>query len=176
MNNTEEALKYPIGKFAPKESYTPEEIKANIAHIESLPSKLEAAVRNFSEAQFDTPYRDGGWTARQVIHHLADAHMNALVRFKWTLTEDAPMIKAYNQAGWAQTPEVKLDPAISLALLKPLHAKWVLLLRALTPEDLTRYFVHPDTKAHISLARLIAMYAWHGEHHLGHINIIANRS
>lgn len=176
MSNNEEALKYPIGKFAPKESYTPEEIKANITRIESLPAKLEAAIRNFSGAQFDTPYRNGGWTARQVIHHLADSHMNAYVRFKWTLTEDAPTIKTYNQTGWAETPEVKLDPAISINLLKPLHVKWVLLLRTLTTEDLNRYFVHPDTKANVPLSRLIAMYAWHGEHHLAHIAIVANRS
>jgi len=176
MSSTEEALKYPIGKFAPKESYTPEETKTNISRIENLPAKLEAAVRNFSEAQLDTPYREGGWTVRQVIHHLADAHLNAFVRFKWTLTEDSPTIKIYNQAGWAQTPEVKLDPVISINLLKPLHAKWVLLLRGLTPEDLNRYFVHPDTKANISLARLIALYAWHSEHHLGHIGIVANHS
>lgn len=176
MSNTDEALKYPIGKFAPKESYTQEEINANIARIESLPSKLEAAIRNFSDAQFDTPYREGGWTARQVIHHLADSHMNALVRFKWTLTENSPVIKTYNQTGWAETPEVKLDPFISINLLKPLHAKWVLLLRALGPEDLIRHFVHPDTKANVPLSRLVAMYAWHGEHHLSHINIVGNRS
>jgi len=176
MSSTDEILKYPIGKLDPKESYTSEEIKINIERIESLPAKLEAAIRNFSAAQFDTPYREGGWTVRQVVHHLADSHMNAFIRFKWTLTEDSPTIKAYNQAGWAETPEVKLDPIISVNLLKPLHAKWVLLLRALTPDDLSRYFVHPDTKSNISLARLIATYAWHGEHHLGHIGIVAKRS
>jgi len=173
MNN-DEALRYPIGKFSPQDSYSKEEISTNIRRIESLPAKVDAAIKNFSEAQLNTPYRDGGWTIRQVVHHMADSHMNAYIRFKWTLTENTPTIKAYDEKAWALTPEVKLDPAISLNFLKALHVKWVSLLKELKMEDLSKEFIHPETHKHILLSRLIALYAWHGEHHLGHINIVAN--
>lgn len=167
-----EQLQYPVGKFTPKESYSPEEIQAFIISIESVPSKIEAVFQNFSSAQLETPYRPGGWTARQVLHHIPDSHMNAYIRFKWTLTEETPTIKAYNEKAWAETYEIKEDPALSVALLKALHAKWGTLLRALKPEDLKKSFVHPESGKHITLERLIAMYAWHGEHHLGHLKLI----
>ena len=169
---SDEKLQYPVGKFSPKESYTPEEINALIASIEAIPAKIEATFKKFSPQQLDTPYRPGGWTARQVLHHVPDSHMNAYIRFKWTLTENTPTIKAYNEKDWANTYETKQDPALSVALLKALHAKWVTLLRSLTPEDLQKSFVHPETGKNVRLDRLIAMYAWHGEHHLGHLKII----
>lgn len=174
MSN-DDTLRYPVGKFSPQDSYSPEEVKANIRRIESLPAKVEAAIRNFSEAQLDTPYRVGGWTVRQVIHHLADSHMNAYIRIKWTLTENTPTIKAYDEKAWAQTPEVKLDPSISINLLKSLHIKWASLLTELKSDDLSKEFIHPETKKHNFISRIIAMYAWHGEHHLGHINLVAGR-
>jgi hypothetical protein len=173
MSSTDEHLRYPVGKFAPKDSYTLQEVQENINRIETLPAKVEALIRNFSTAQYDTPYREGGWTARQVIHHMADSHMNAYIRFKWTLTENTPIIKAYDEKLWAETPETKLDPQISLNFLKALHSKLVALLKLIKPEDLKRSFIHPDTKKNVPLDRLIATYAWHGEHHLGHLEIIS---
>lgn len=175
MNNNEDQLRYPIGKFSPKDSYSAEEIRENIKRIESLPSKVEALIKNFSASQLDTPYRDGGWTARQVLHHLSDSHMNAYIRFKWTLTENTPIIKAYEEKLWAETPETKLDPVISLNLLKALHIKWAAMLKLVNAEDLKKEFIHPETKKHVPLDRLIALYAWHGDHHLGHLEIVGRK-
>jgi hypothetical protein len=138
-----------------------------------LPLKLEDVFKNLSSKQLETPYREDGWTARQVIHHMADSHSNAYIRVKWTLTEQTPIIKAYDEKLWAETPEIQIDPVISIQLLKPLHAKFTALLRMVKPEDLTKSFMHPETKKLVPLDRMIALYAWHGEHHLGHLKIIA---
>jgi hypothetical protein len=147
----------------------------NIARIEALPVKVEILIKNFLPAQFESPYREGGWTARQVIHHMADSHMNAYIRFKWTLTENTPTIKAYDEKAWAETPEVALDPTLSLELLKALHMKWVTLLKLIPTNNLLKEFIHPETKKHVRLDRLVAMYAWKGEHHLGHLQIVAGK-
>lgn len=171
----EEALKYPTGRFAPQESYSISELDLCIRRIEAVPARIEALVKNFSAAQFDMHYRPDGWTARQVVHHLADSHMNAYVRFKWTLTEDTPMIKAYDEKRWAETPDVRQDPRISLELLKALHVKWVTLLQRMTAEDFKKEYVHPEAKRHYRLDRVTALYAWHGEHHLGHLKIVAEQ-
>lgn len=165
-------LRFPIGKFSPQESYSPQEISAFINTIEAAPAKIEEVFKKLSAAQLETPYRPEGWTARQVIHHISDSHMNAYIRFKWALTENTPTIKAYNEKAWAETYEIKQDPALSISLLKALHAKWVTLLRALTPEDLQKRFTHPETGKQTRLETTIAMYAWHGEHHLGHLRLI----
>jgi len=170
-----EDLRYPIGKFTPKDSHTLEEIAAYILRIESLPSKVEKAIQGLSNEQLDTPYRDGGWTVRQVVHHLSDSHMNAYIRFKWMLTEETPVIKAYNEKGWAETPETKADPSLSISLLASLHKKWVVLARHLSTSDLQREFIHPETKKHVRMDNLIGMYAWHGEHHLAHITSLKLR-
>lgn len=171
----EEQLKYPIGKFNRKETYTIEDIKSLIQQIGSLPERLEEAVQDLSPEQLDTPYRDGGWTVRQVVHHLADSHLNAYVRMKWTLTESTPTIKAYDEKGWAQTPEVKLNPVLSLDLLKALHIKWTALMLSLDATHLSRSFQHPETGKLVRLDTLIALYAWHGEHHLAHITRLKER-
>jgi len=174
MSNTpDEALQYPIGRLQVKESYSPEEIRALIATIEGAPAQIEALAATLSAKQLDTPYRPGGWTARQVIHHLADSHLNAYIRLKWTLTESTPTIKAYDEKAWAETAEVKGDPQVSIALLKTLHAKWATLLHRLTAEDLKKQFLHPETGKHVLIERQIATYAWHGQHHLGHLKIVA---
>jgi hypothetical protein len=170
-----EDLRYPIGKFSPQETYSADDLKAFIARIESLPSKLEAAVKGMSEQQLDTPYRDGGWTVRQVVHHVPDSHMNAYVRTKWTLSEATPLIKAYDEKGWSETPETKLGPEISLNVLKALHAKWVELLKRIPASDLKKEFIHPDTKKNVPIERLIHTYAWHGDHHLAHITSLKER-
>lgn len=169
---SDEALRYPVGKFQPKDAYTSEEISKAIDVIEAAPQKIEEAFKKLSAKQLETPYRPEGWTARQVLHHLADSHMHAYIRFKWTLTENSPTIKAYNEKLWAETYEIAQDPALSVELLKALHKKWVTLLRSLKTEDFNKYFVHPETGKQIRLDRLAATYAWHGEHHLGHLNII----
>jgi hypothetical protein len=164
-----EDLRYPIGKFSAKENHTAEELKTFIQRIESLPSKLEAAIEGFSNQQLDTPYRDGGWSVRQVVHHVADSHMNAYIRVKWMLTEETPIIKAYNEKLWAETGETTSDPALSLLLIKALHTKWTTLLKSLSQNQLQKEFIHPDTKKNVALHNLIGMYAWHGDHHLAHI-------
>jgi hypothetical protein len=161
--------RYPIGKFEAKQSYSAADVEKNIDRIEALPFNMEEAVRGLTTVQLDTPYREGGWTVRQVIHHVPDSHMNAYIRTKWTLTEATPIIKAYDEKLWAETPDVKSGPELPLALLKALHAKWITLLRQLTPADLAKEFYHPDSKKHQRLDRVIAMYAWHGEHHVAHI-------
>jgi|SRR5688572_23096542 len=169
---SDERLQYPIGKFTPKETYSSEEISALIHSIETIPNKIEDVYKKLSPKQLDTPYRPGGWTARQVLHHIPDSHMNAYIRIKWSLTENTPLIKAYDEKMWAETNETKLDPAPSVALLKSLHVKWVTLLRSLSKEDLQKSFIHPETGKNVRIDRLIALYAWHGEHHLGHLKLI----
>ena len=171
----DETLRYPNGKFTPQPAYSPQELDTCIQRIEALPSSVENLIGNFSKKHFETTYRDGGWTARQVLHHLSDSHMNAYIRFKWTLTENTPVIKAYNEKLWAETPEVRLDPMMSVNLLKALHLKWVPLLRTLTTADLQREYIHPETKKNVRLDRMVALYAWHGDHHLGHLRIVAEK-
>lgn len=162
--------RYPIGKFSPQSSYTLQEIASHIDQIERLPELLHAEIQSLSDEQLDTPYREGGWTVRQVVHHLADSHMNAYIRIKWTLTEESPVIKAYDEKAWAETPEIKAEPALSITFLAALHAKWVRLARLLSPSELAREFIHPETKKTQRIDRMIALYAWHGTHHLAHIS------
>ena len=164
-----EDVRYPTGKFTAQENYSQEELTGFIQKIEALPLKLEDAVRDLTAQQLDTPYREGGWTVRQVVHHVADSHMHAYIRTKWTLTENEPVIKAYFEKLWAETGETKSSTDISISFLKALHTKWVILLRSIPPADLDRFFVHPETKKQIKLKTLMATYAWHGEHHLAHI-------
>jgi hypothetical protein len=175
MNNTDDQLRYPIGKFEPSAVYTSQDLESCIKRIEALPAKVEEVFKSLSAQQVETAYREGGWTARQVIHHLADSHSNAYIRVKWTLTEQTPIIKAYDEKAWAETPEVKLDPEISIQLLKALHVKFSSLLGLIKPEDLTKSFMHPETKKLVPLDRMMALYAWHGDHHLGHLKLIAGK-
>lgn len=170
-----EDLRYPIGKFSAQPTYKPQDVRERIARIASLPEKMQKAVQHLTDAQLDTPYREGGWTVRQVVHHVADSHSNAYIRVKWTLTEETPLIKAYEEKMWATTPETKEPPALSIALLKALHAKLVVLLGAIPFEQLKRQFTHPETQKHVSLDTMIDLYAWHGEHHLAHIENLKKR-
>ncbi len=170
-----EDLRYPIGKYTPQETHTQEELNAFVLRIQTLPQRLEKTVQGLSENQLDTPYREGGWTVRQVIHHVADSHMNAYIRAKWVLSEKTPLIKAYDEKRWAETGETSADPALSLALLSALHAKWVVLLKTLTPDQLTQEYIHPDTKKNVALHNMVGMYAWHGDHHLAHITELKKR-
>ena len=169
------ALQYPIGKFSAKESYSKEEIQLNISRIRGLPDRLQESLINFNEEKFNTPYREGGWTVRQVVHHISDSHTNAYIRFKWTLTEPSPLIKAYNEKLWAETAEVSIDPQISIDLLKALHRKWVELISRLSDNDLEKHFIHPETNKAVKLKNTLALYAWHGDHHLAHITRLKER-
>lgn len=168
-----EHLKYPIGKFQRPESWSPEQLKTSIHEIGLLPEKLKIVAGGLSETQLDTPYRPEGWTGRQVIHHMADSHMNAYIRFKWTLTEDTPTIKAYHEKAWAELPEAKTAPvAASIAILEALHRRWGMMMDNLKEADWHRGFVHPESGKHFPLYVVAALYAWHGNHHLGHLGLL----
>ena len=168
--------RYPIGPFTAPATVTSDAIERWIGEIERLPTAFRAAVEPLTEAQLDTPYRPGGWTVRQLVHHVPDSHLSSYVRCKWTLTENRPTIKAYDEKLWAELPDSRDTPvAVSLALLESLHTRWVVLLRSLTPADREREFIHPETGSALSLNTIIALYAWHGRHHLAHITSLVAR-
>jgi uncharacterized damage-inducible protein DinB len=167
--------RFPVGTFQFNPDVTPEIRRASIAAIRDTPAALRAAVRGLDEAQLNTPYRDGGWTVRQVVHHVPESHMNAYTRFKLALTEDNPTIKPYNEDAWAKLPDVARAPIeTSLALLDALHERWVILLEAVNPAGFERPLVHPDMGP-MPLDRLLQMYAWHGRHHVAHITTLRAR-
>ena len=169
-------LKYPIGPFVPPDTLTPEQVDTWIDEIAALPAALRQAVTPLTEAQLDTPYRPSGWTVRQVVHHVPDSHLNSLIRFKWALTEDRPTIKAYDEKSWATLPDYRAVPiAHSLDLLETLHVRWVGLLRSLSWAQLQREFVHPESGPS-SLAETVGASAWHGRHHLAHIERLIERA
>jgi uncharacterized damage-inducible protein DinB len=172
----ESDLRYPVGRYSPEGELTPARRKELIDEIEGLPAKLRAAVSDLSSTQLDTPYRPGGWTVRQVIHHLPDSHMNAYIRFKLALTEDTPTIKPYEEAAWAELADNRTTPAeVSLTLLEALHRRWVDLLRSMGDADFGRTFMHPEQNRTLRLEQVLGLYAWHGRHHLGHITGLAER-
>ena len=165
-----EQLKYPIGKVNIPKIITRKNLDEWIITIEEFPLQLEALVRNLSEEQLNTPYRKDGWTIRQVVHHCYDSHHNSYTRFKWSLTEDKPIIKAYFEERWAELFDTKFAPiALSLNALKTLHAKWVYLLEGLSESNLKAVFIHPENKEEVSLEENIGIYAWHCKHHFAHI-------
>jgi hypothetical protein len=167
--------RYPIGKFEWSEPNTNADRKKYIQQIEEAPAKLRAAVKGLNDMQLDTPYREGGWTVRQVVHHLPDSHMNAYVRFKLALTEERPTIKPYDQARWAELPDSKLPVEPSLRILESLHERWVTVLRAMAPSDFARTINHPELGV-VGLDRYLALYAWHGRHHVAHITSLVERN
>jgi uncharacterized damage-inducible protein DinB len=168
-------LRYPIGPFLPPSFFTPEHRAAFIAHIEALPARLRSAVDGLSEAQLRQPYRDGGWTVAQVVHHVADSHVNSYVRFKLAATEDNPPVKAYDEGRWAQLPDaLSTDLRASVALLDALHARWILFLRNMSPEHFKRTFNH-SAMGSVTLDWALALYAWHGRHHTAHITTLRDR-
>ncbi|AHG89101.1 DinB-like domain protein [Gemmatirosa kalamazoonensis] len=164
-------LRYPIGRFTPPDAATATAATYArlIDEIERAPRELRAALEGLTDAQLDTPYRDGGWTVRQVAHHVPDSHLNAYVRFKLALTEDEPRIKPYEEAQWAELRDSRLPIAPSLALLDALHVRWVTVLRAIPVEDFERRaYDHPET-GRVPLRAALGLYAWHGRHHTAHI-------
>jgi len=162
--------RYPIGKFHFDGDVSDAARAERIAEIEAAPRALRAALDGLTQEQLDTPYREGGWTLRQVAHHVPDSHLNAYVRFKLALTESTPTIKPYDEARWAELPDTRETPIeVSLALLDALHRRWVTLLRAMDAADFSRAFVHPEHGRTMSLDAALAMYAWHGKHHVAHV-------
>ncbi len=167
-------LSYPIGPFTPPDPVIRDHVTAWIDDIAGLPADLRRTVSALTDGQLDTPYRPGGWTVRQVVHHLPDSHMNSLIRFKWALTEDRPVIKAYDEKGWALLPDARGPIGPSLDLLDALHRRWTGLLGSLTWAQLQREFVHPESGA-VGLAVNVGAYAWHGRHHLAHVERLLER-
>jgi len=167
--------RYPIGKFSFEGVLSEAQRKRFIEDIEQAPAALREAAKDLSPPQLDTPYREGGWTVRQVAHHVPDSHMNAYVRFKLALTEDEPTIKPYAEDRWAELPDTQSTPLeVSLTLLDSLHSRWARLLRSLKPEDWKRMFRHPELGL-VSLEKNLALYSWHGQHHVAHIRELRKR-
>lgn len=161
-------LQYPIGKFQWPQEVTAADRERYIGAIEAAPALLREAVQGLSDAQLDVPYRPAGWTARQVVHHVVDSHMNSYMRYKLALTESEPVIKPYDQSAWAALPDSALPVDVSLTMLDGLHRRWVHLLRAMREEDFARVFVHPEL-GRIRLDENLSLYAWHGQHHTAHV-------
>jgi len=171
-----EGLKYPIGYYEIPEDITDDHIAEWIGSLESLPGRLRKLVENLSEEQLETPYRPGGWTVRQTVHHIADSHHNSYIRFKWALTEETPIIKAYDEKAWSDLFDAKSAPIVlSLDHLSAVHAKLVYLLNGLSREHLQRAFIHPDGRIDSPLDENIGRYAWHGNHHYAHIENLLQR-
>jgi hypothetical protein len=163
-------LRYPIGRFEMPATIIAERREAAIDDIAALPGRMRAAVHGLENEQLDTPYRPGGWTIRQVVHHVPDSHMNALTRLKLALTERAPAIKPYDEAAWARLADCRMPIEPSLAILDGVHARWAALLRALGPEDFGRTWVHPEfPDGPRTIEWLVQQYAWHGRHHVAHV-------
>jgi DinB superfamily len=168
-------LRYPAGKFRFPETITGEERSKFVEQIAEAPLRLRSAVTGLGDSQLDTPYRPGGWTVRQVVHHVPDSHLNSYTRFRLALTEDEPTIKPYFEDRWAELPDARTAPVeVSLRLLECLHSRWVGLLRSLSDEQWKRTFRHPDLGL-ISLEQNAALYAWHGRHHVAHITNLRER-
>jgi hypothetical protein len=169
-------LSFPVGRFQRPTSLTQDERRRAIDDIAAAPKNLRAATRGLDDSQLDTPYRPGGWTVRQVVHHVPDSHMNAYIRFKLTLTEDTPTIKPYDQAAWAHLEDARSTPIeTSLSLLETVHDRWVRILAAMSPSDFERQLNHPENGM-MNLDQLLAMYQWHGKHHVAHINGLRQRN
>ena len=169
-------LRYPVGQFQPKPTFTEAERAALINDIAELPAKMRAAVSGLTEAQLDTPYRDGGWTVRQTVHHVADSHVHSYIRFRFALTEDNPTIMPYPENVWAELPDAKTAPVeLSLKLLEGLHGRWAMLLRTMKPADWDRTLFHPE-RGKLSLNTMLGLYSWHSRHHVAHVTELRKRN
>ncbi|MGC5325920.1 YfiT family bacillithiol transferase [Brevibacillus sp. SYSU BS000544] len=167
-------LRYPIGTFEWAGEASAEQMSKWIDEIEAIPTQLRLAVKGLSPEQLDTPYRPDGWTLRQVVHHVADSHMNSYIRFKLALTEDEPTIKPYEEASWAELADSAQPVEVSLTLLDALHERWIVLLRSMSPEDFKRSFIHPQNGV-VSLTHATGLYSWHGRHHIAHVTTLRER-
>jgi DinB superfamily len=176
MGDALDELRYPLGRFTYPGSQTVEQRRSCIERIEAAPGAVRRAVEGLTEAQLDTRYRDGGWTVRQVVHHLPDSHLNAYTRFRLALTEPTPTIRPYFEHLWAELADARTAPIeLSLALLEALHRRWTLLLRSLGPTEWELRYMHPEHGREWTLDEALAMYAWHGEHHTAHIAGLRSR-
>lgn len=171
---SETDLRFPIGDVQLATSMTDAERQKAIDSLAAVPARLRAAVQGLTEEQLDTPYRPGGWTVRQVVHHVPDSHMNGYIRLKWTLTEDSPKIKGYNQETWAELPDSRGPIEGSLKIVDAVHDRFVRLFRALEAKDFARTFIHPDHGS-MNLDGLLSLYEWHGRHHVAHITSLRER-
>ena len=177
MSTHTDQRRYPIGRFHYDGPLSAAARSEKRRAIQAFPARLRAVVQRLSEEQLDRPYREGGWTARQVIHHVADSHLNAYIRFKLALTEEIPRIKGYDEQAWAELPDTFQTPvSVSLDLLEALHARWALLLEAMSSGDYERNLFHPEKDRNISLDEMLALYAWHGEHHLRHVELAGKKT
>jgi hypothetical protein len=175
MSSTTADLRYPVGRFVPPETITPQDLQNAIDDIAALPAELRKAVEGLDEAQLDTPYRPDGWTVRQVVHHLADSHMNAFSRIRKALTEHDPEIFAYNEKAWAELDDSRHAPVdLSLSLLDALHRRLTMMLRSVTGEQWQRTFRHPE-RGPMRIDWNTLLYAWHGKHHVAHITSLRER-
>ena len=169
-------LRYPVGKFDWEAPVSETEHPRLIAEVAETPGALRAAIAGLSPDKLETRYRPGGWTVKQVVHHVPDSHLNAYTRFKLALTENEPTIKPYDEAAWAELPDSRKVPIdVSLDLLESLHMRWVTLLRSMDPADFRRTLKHPERDRVLTLGQLLALYAWHGRHHVGHILALRKR-
>jgi hypothetical protein len=175
MENLEK-LRYPIGHFICPETISKQVRNSWIQELENLPKRLGALVLSLNESQLDTPYRPGGWSIRQLVHHIADSHHHSYTRFKWALTEEAPLIKAYDEKSWSDLMDAQTAPiSLSLTYIEALHAKLVFLLRGLEEDQFEKFYIHPDGQVKVTVAENIGKYAWHGNHHLAHIQNLVKR-
>jgi uncharacterized damage-inducible protein DinB len=171
-----EDLRYPIGKYQPQ-PFSTKQLQEWVIDIQFLPQHIENAVLNLDEAQLEIPYRPQGWTVRQLVHHVADSHMNAYIRFKWGLTEDNPTIKPYDEAAWANLADTATIPInISLTLLHALHVRWVAVLKSMDEPAFNKTVFHPEHKKEMTLWHLLGLYAWHSRHHTAHITALRERN
>jgi hypothetical protein len=172
----DDLLRYPIGRAVlPEQALSQAERTVLIQQLADLPAQLTALARQVGGERLQLPYRPGGWTGRQVIHHLADSHLNCYTRYRLALTEDNPTIRPYDEKAWAELPDVAATPiTVSLTLLEALHSRWVTLLHQMSNEEWQRTFYHPGTKRDFTLDQALALYAWHGQHHLAHLKLLAS--
>ena len=171
---TAQDLRYPIGSFDKNFESSPERRRDQIRTLADLPARLTEAVAGLSDEQLDTRYRPDGWTVRQTVHHVADSHMNAYIRFKLALTEDGPTIRPYYEDRWAELADSKLPVSVSLRLIEDIHSRWVTVLNSLTAEDFGRTLIHPET-GEWTLEKMLGLYAWHSRHHTAHITSLRDR-
>ncbi len=167
--------RYPIGSFSPDSNPTPELRARHIEAIAALPQNFRQAVSVLNPQQLETPYRDGGWTVKQLVHHLPDSHLNAYIRCKLALTENVPTIKPYNEDAWAKLKDSEITPIeVSLTLLESVHTRWINLLKSLQPDDFQRKLNHPEAGI-LTIDRLVNLYDWHGRHHTAHITVLREK-
>ena len=174
MDNEMERLKYPVGRFVWPAEVSADELKEAISIIGALPAKLRNVIDGLDERQLNTTYRDGGWTVRQVVHHIADSHMNAMIRFKLALSEDMPTVKPYDETAWGNHIDATtISPEHSLRIIEGVHARWVVLMQNMSEADWNRKYNHPQYGT-FELKKVARQYSWHSEHHLGHVMIVIN--